>query len=188
MKRTVKEKMYFNLPMASLRILGGWCADCAELVLPIFEKYVPLDSRPREAISGIRVFAAGGKRTAELRKLALAALAAARDTKSPAGAAAAKAAGMAASSAYTHPLVDLQQTKHIVGPGAYTAIAVELERGDEKAGAELVRTAIENVPIEVGEVLINMPARAPGKSRLDRLMYELDKGIRGRTQNSELRV
>jgi hypothetical protein len=182
MKEIVKEKVYFNLPVASLRILGGWCADCAAIVLPIFEKYEPLDSRPREAISGIRAFAAGGKRNAGLRRLALGALVAARDTKHPAAGAAAKAAGMASSSAYTHPLVDVNQTKHILGPAACAAIAVELELGNETAGFESVRMVIANVPAEVREVLGHMPPRATGKSRLDRLMYQLDEGIRGVTQ------
>ena len=33
---------------------------------------------------------------------------------------------MAAASAYTHPLADVQQTKHIVGPAAYAALALGL--------------------------------------------------------------
>jgi hypothetical protein len=54
----------------------------------MFEKHAVSDTRPRAAIQGIRVFAAGGKRMAQLRSLA-------------------------ASSAYTYPLADVQQTKHI---------------------------------------------------------------------------
>jgi hypothetical protein len=33
----------------------------------------------------------------------------------------------------------------------------------------------------VGEVLLQMPARQAGKSRLDTILYELDAGIRART-------
>jgi len=52
--------------------------------------------------------------------------AAAREMDDPVAAAAARAAGLAAASAYTHPLRDVQQTKHIVGPAAYAALALAL--------------------------------------------------------------
>ncbi len=128
------------------------------------------------------MFAAGGKRTAQLRSLALSAHAAAREADDPAAAAAARAAGLAASSAYTHPLADVQQTKHIVGPAAYAALALELDGGiDASIGEGEVRWAIEHVTAPVRKVLLQMPARQPGKSRLDMIMYELDAGIRGRS-------
>ena len=137
--------------------------------------------RPREAIEGIREFAGGGKRTARLRSLALAAYAAARETADPAAAAAARAAGLAASSAYTHPLADVQQTKHIVGPAAYAALAVELDHdGDQKFAESEITRAIQQAPSDVQEVLRQMPARQSGKSRLDDLMVQLDAGIRAR--------
>ena len=66
-----------TLSEEDLRLVGLWAADCAERVLPLFEAKAPTDTRPREAIEGIRAFARGGKRTARLRSLALAALAAA---------------------------------------------------------------------------------------------------------------
>lgn len=174
-----KETQYFQLSIESLRALGSWCADCAEIVLPVFEKHVASDSRPRAAIEGIRVFAAGGKRTAQLRTLALGAFSAAREAGHSA-AAAARAAGLAASSAYTHPLVDVEQTKHIIGPAAYAALALELDQDDSKAADALIRWTLEHVTVDVRDVLINMPARQPGKSRLEQLMYTLDKGIRGK--------
>jgi hypothetical protein len=173
---------YFTLTLESLRALGSWAADCAERALPVYETYDPSDSRPRAAIEGIRVFARGGKRTAQLRTLSLSALSAARGADDPAVAAAARAAGLSASSAYTHPLADVQQTKHIVGPPAYAALALEISRGgDPNIGAGEVRWAIEHVPFEVREILLHMPARLAGKTRLDTIMYELDDGIRGRT-------
>jgi hypothetical protein len=174
-----REKIYFTLSLEQLRAIGGWAADCAERALPVFERHVVSDPRPRAAIEGIRVFAGGGNRTARLRVLALAALAAAREVGDPAAAAAARAAGMAASSAYTHPLADVQQTKHIVGPAAYAALALELDcAGDGAIGDGEVRWAIEHAPAEAREVLRQMPARQPGKSRLDMLLYALDAGIR----------
>ncbi len=181
-----RESKYFTLSLESLRSLGSWAADCAERALPIYEKQADSDSRPRAAIEGIRVFAAGGKRTAQLRSLALAAHAAARETDDPAAAAAARAAGLAAASAYTHPLADVQQTKHIVGPAAYAALALELDQGgDPNIGEGEIRWAIEHVPSEVREVLLQMPARQAGNSRLDTLLYELDAGIRGRTLSQD---
>jgi hypothetical protein len=111
----------------------------------------------------------------------LSALSAAREAGDPAAAAAARAAGLAASSAYTHPLADVQQTKHIVGPAAYGALALELyHAGDPNVGAGEVRWAIEHVTSEVREVLLQMPARKAGTSRLDKILYELDEGIRSR--------
>lgn len=172
---------YFTLTLDSLRSLGGWAADCAERTLPVFERRNASDPRPRAAIEGIRAFADGGKRTADLRRLALAALAAAREIGDPAASAAARAAGMAASSAYTHPLVDVQQTKHVIGPAAFAALALELEAGGyEAVGDEFVQWAVINSPPEVGGILLRMPARSDGKSRLDRLMFMLDDGIRNR--------
>lgn len=177
-----RETRYFTLSLESLRALASWTADCAERVLPVFEKHAGSDLRPRAAIAGIRVFAAGGKRTAQLRSLALAAHAAAREAGDPAAAAAARAAGLAAASAYTHPLADVQQTKHILGPAAYAALARELDHaGDRTLGDVEVRWAIEHVTPEARDILLQMPARQTGKSRLDEILYELDAGIRGRT-------
>ena len=173
-----REHNPINLNLKSLRALGCWAADCAVRSLPLFEAQVPADLRPRAAIEGIREFAGGGRRTARLRSLALAALAAAREVKDPAATAAARAAGLAASSAYTHPLADLDQAKHILGPAVYAALAVELAHGGDPASGEAeIRWAIEHVPAEVCAILRQMPARPAGKSRLDRLYYELDSGL-----------
>jgi len=176
-----RETKYFTLSMESLRVIGSWAADCAERALPVYEGHADSDSRPRAAIERIRAFAGGEKRTARLRVLALAAFAAAQEIGDPAASAAARAAGLAASSAYTHPLVDVQQTKHIVGPAAYAALALELvHAGDPNIGDGEVHWAIERASLEVREVLQQMPARQPGKSRLDMLLYALDEGIRSR--------
>jgi len=176
-----RESKYFSLSLELLRALGSWAADCAERALSVYENYANSDSRPRAAIEGIRVFAGGGKRTAQLRSLALAAFSAAREAGNPAAAAAARAAGLAASSAYTHPLADVQQTKHIVGPAAYAALALELNQGgDHSIGDNEVIWAIEHVTPEVREVLLQMPAREIGRTRLENIMYKIDVSIRGR--------
>ena len=172
---------YFELSLESLRAIGGWAADSAERVVAEYEAHVAGDPRPRAAIGGIREFAAGGERTAALRTLALAAHAAAREAGDPAATAAAWAAGTAAASAYTHPLADVHQTKHVVGAAAYAALALELDHGgDASVGDAEVRWAIDDAPEEASDVLLNMPAREPGTSRLDMLMYEVDAGVRAR--------
>ena len=129
-----RQSRYFTLTLESLRAIGGWAADCAERALSVYETHADSDARPRAAIAGIREFAGGGKRTARLRTLALEAYAAAREIGDPAAAAAARAAGLAAASAYTHPLADVQQTKHIVGPAAYAALALELDHDGDPSG------------------------------------------------------
>jgi hypothetical protein len=177
-----RESKYFTLSLESLRTIGGWAADCAERALSVYETHADSDSRPRAAIEGIRGFASGGKRTARLRSLALAAHAAARAVGDGAAAAAARAAGAAAASAYTHPLADVHQTKHIVGSAAYAALALELDHaGDPSIGDAEVRWAIAHAPADVREVLLQMPARQRGTSRLDTLLYALDAGIRSRS-------
>jgi hypothetical protein len=176
-----RESKYFALSLEALRTIGGWAADCAERALSVYEAHADSDTRPRAAIEGIRVFAGGGRRTAQLRSLALAAHAAAREVGDGAAAAAARAAGAAAASAYTHPLADVHQTKHIVGSAAYAALALELDHGGDPSIAEgEVRWAIAHAPAQVREVLLQMPARQASKSRLEKILYELDAGIRSR--------
>jgi hypothetical protein len=145
------------------------------------EKVIGNSAQPAVAVDRFaREIVGWGKRAAQLRSLALAAHAAAREVGHPAAAAAARAVGAAAASAYTHPLADVHQTKHIVGPAAYAALAIELDHGgDPRIGDAGARWAIEHAPSEVREVLLKMPARQAGKSRLDMLLYELDAGIRG---------
>jgi hypothetical protein len=168
-----------TLSEADRRLVGLWAADCAERVLPLFEAKAPSDTRPREAIEGIRAFARGGKRTARLRSLALAALAAAREVGDPVATAAARAAGLAAASAYMHALATTDQAKHVLGPAVYGARAREFAAaGDPGAGDEEIRWAIEHASPTVREVMRRFPARGPGRSRLDALYYRLDAGLR----------
>jgi hypothetical protein len=177
------ESKYFTLTLDALRALGGWAADCAERALPVYETRAASDTRPRAAIEGIRVFANGGKRSAQLRTLALSAFSAAREANDPAAAAAARAAGLAASSAYTHPLADIQQTKHIVGPAAYAALAQELSQsGGLSIGDREAAWAIDHVTPEALGILLQMPAREMGKTRLENLMFKIDAGIRGQNR------
>ena len=175
----VKQKEYFELQIDSLRVLGKWAADCAERVLSIYEEVNNNDPRPRDAIKGIRIFSEGGKRLAKLRVLALDAYRAALETKDLAASAAAQAASLAAASAYTHPLVDVKQTKHILGPTAYAALAIEIKNNNDPVfGKDETRWAIGHAPKEICEILLKMPNRTEGKSRIDKIMYDLDVGLR----------
>ena len=162
------------------RSIGLWAADCAERVLPLFEAKASSDTRPREAIEGIRLFGRGGKRTARLRSLSWAAYAAARGSGDPVAAAAARAAGLAAATAYVHAVATVHQSKHVLGPAVYGARARELAAGpDSSAGDEEIRWAIEHAAPEVREVVRRFPVRGSGRGRLDALFCRLEAGLRG---------
>jgi len=77
-----------------------WAADCAEHVLPYFEKEYPKDDRPRKAIAAGRAWVRDEITFSEARAAALAAHVAARDAKHTAARAAARAAGQAAATAH----------------------------------------------------------------------------------------
>lgn len=174
-----RDKEYFELDMGSLRVIGSWAADCAEKALPIFEEFAEGDARPRDAIDGIRVFANGGNRNAALRTLALDAFRASIETKDLAASAAARAASLAAASAYTHPLIDMQQTKHIIGPPAYAALAIEIKNGhDQRFSEEVIRFAVYSARHEICEVLSKMPKREEGRGRINCIMHLLDIKLR----------
>lgn len=168
-----------KLTVDELRIVGAWAADCAERVLPIFEMKAPSDVRPREAISGIREFARGDKRTARLRSLALAALAAAREVGDSAAAAAARSAGCAASSAYTRALPQPHHAKHVLSPPAHAAQARELAASaDPKAAVKEVRWAVRRASPIVGGVAQKWPPRVLGWGRFNDLLHKVDMGLR----------
>ena len=161
------------------RLIGRWAADCAERVLPLFEAKAPSDTRPRMAIEGVRAFALGGKRTGQLRSLAWAAHAAAREVGDPVAAAAARAAAYAAATPYMHALATPHQLNHALGPALYQAQARELAAGDDPSvGDEEIRWAIEHASPAVRGVVRRMPVDSPGRSRLGALLHQLDAGLR----------
>jgi hypothetical protein len=161
------------------RVVAHWAADCAERVLPLFEAKAPLDTRPRDAIEGARAFTCDGKRTAHLRSLAWAAHAAAREVGEPVATAAARAAGLAVATPYTHALATPHQSKHVLGPAVYQAQARELAAdNDPGVGDEEIRWVIEHALPIVREVVRRFPGRSPGRTRLATLFYQLDVGLR----------
>jgi len=170
---------YFELTMESLRAIARWSADCAGRVLNLYEAHAGNDQRPRLAIEEIGRFADGGKRTALLRKLSMDAFSAARESDNPAAAAAARSAGFAAASAYTHPLADVHQTKHILGAAACALFSFELAWPDDPGSSALeLLHALGTVTPAVRDVLLHMPDRQAGKGRLNILLFELDGLIR----------
>jgi len=168
-----------TLTLDDRRLLGLWAAASAERVLPLFEAKAPADTRPREAIAGIRIFGRGGNRTVQLRTVALAALAAARDVDDPSAAAAARSAGFAAATAYTKALAAPHHAKHALGPAVYAALARELAAADPRAGDKEIRWAIKHASPTIRDIVRRWPARAPGTTRLNILFYQLDSGLRG---------
>jgi hypothetical protein len=179
MKETTSPKEYFDLTIETLQALGKWTAECAERSLSIYEDTEKEDNRPRQAINSIQDFSITGKRTNELRKIAMDAHRASLDTRNLAASAAAKSASLAAASAYTHPFRDIRQAVHIIGPAAYSALAIELiNNGDQKIGDREIEWAIANVNHEVVFLLKEMPERQNGKKRIEQLLYKLDFEIR----------
>lgn len=104
--------------------MATWAADCAERVLPFFEKAYPEDDRPRNAIETCRRWARTGVfRMAEIRGASLAAHAAAREAKeNDAACFAARAAGQAVATAHV--------PQHAFGAAYYALKAVAATGGD----------------------------------------------------------
>ncbi|CAD5142348.1 conserved protein of unknown function [Microbacterium sp. Nx66] len=104
------------------RIVAVWAADCADRVLPLFEREAPDDDRARDAIARTRAFARGELAAAgEIRRRFVAGRAA-RSAVTPAGTAAARSAAQAAGVAH--------MGAHALGAAAYAARAVELAHPD----------------------------------------------------------
>ncbi len=111
-KRSSKRNARNKRNNRNQKALALWAADCAEHVLPFFEKKYPRDKRPRDAVKAARAWARGEITVGHARAAAIAAHAAARDAarnRHPAACAAARAAGHAAA------------TAHVAGHAAHAA-------------------------------------------------------------------
>ncbi|WJV50794.1 putative immunity protein [Streptomyces flavofungini] len=162
-----------------LREITGYSAECARRVLAVFEKELPADTRPREAIEGAEAFAAGERRTTALRQSAWAAYKAAKEAESPAVAAAAWSASHAAAAAFLHPKASAHQVKHVVGAAAQAALAAELVAGDAPGvAAETLEWARRHAPAAVGAVLGRLPAAPAGGGRVGEFIRDLDTALR----------
>jgi len=117
------------------KTLAIWAADCAERVLPYFEKEFQNDKRPFAAIEACRKWAGGELKMNDARQAAIAAHAAARSANDlPCACSAARSAGHAAATAHT--------PKHAVYAAAYAIAAMRKSANaakdvDEAVNAEM---------------------------------------------------
>lgn len=132
------------------RLVAAWAADCAERVLPLFEREAPHDDRPRNAIARARAFARGELTAAGEIARRFEAGRAAGAVSGAAAVAAARAAAQASGVAH--------MGAHALGAAAYAARAAGATAPDAAAGraAELewqldalddrVRSALRALP------------------------------------------
>ncbi|MBN2625087.1 MAG: NUDIX domain-containing protein [Spirochaetales bacterium] len=177
-----KSRIYFEIDIKDLQSVAYWAAENAERALFLYERDRD-DDRPRKATEAALAFARTGKRTNRLRKIAMDAHRASTEAKdNPAASAAAKAASLAAASAYTHPFRDKDQAVHILGPAAYSALAIETgNENDPQKGDREISRAVEKAGKEIQNLLENYPERTEGKTEIDRLLYRLDRDIRNKS-------
>jgi hypothetical protein len=130
-------------------LLAIWAADCAEHVLPLFERERPADDRPRRAIAMGRAWARGEVSWWDARAAGGHANAAARDLR---GAArhAAYAAGQAAAVGHV--------AAHELGAAAYAIRAVQAaadaDQGKDAARAEC-RWQRQQLPARIRELVLD---------------------------------
>jgi hypothetical protein len=176
------EPMAIELSQSELAEVAGYAVACARPALAIFERERPDDPRPRAAIDTAKAFADGGERSKALRDSAWAAHRAAqeaRDAGQGAAGDAARAAGHAAGAAFLHPLAHATQVKHILGPAAHAARALELAAGDGPAvGADYIAQSRLLAPPVVVDVLRRYPLAPGGGGRVGELIRQLDASLR----------
>jgi len=131
-----KDKRIVELVRKSDQItLAVWAIDCAERVLPYFEKEYPEDHRPQKAIETLKTWIMTGVfKMAVIRRASLDAHAAAREVgKDSAAGSAARAAGQAVATAHvsTHSIgsaIYALQAVHRATNAANTQTAIAEER------------------------------------------------------------
>jgi hypothetical protein len=169
----------FDLTTDELRVVARYVVRHAEDVLPVFERAVPDDPRPRAAIDAAWAFITGADRTTLQRVTSLDAHRAARSAPSEAARLAARSAGDAASAAYLHPIAQAGQVGHILRAAASAAHIGEMEAGGDPAIADalLERSRQRATPVLV-DVLRRYPPPTSDGSRVARLMCTLDRLVR----------
>lgn len=172
-----------TLSESDRRIVAEWAAACAERVLWLFEAERPDDDRPRAAIARARAFARGELNTALEIRRRFGGGSAAGDVKSPAAAAAARAAGQA--SAVCH------MGAHALGAAAYAVKAASLAAPDRpKAAEEEIRCQLELTTPDVRAALRSLPPVGEDRSgplgpgllasgQLGKFIRELQAGLAG---------
>ena len=116
------------------RLLAVWAANCAERVLPLFEKSYPRDERPYKAIEACRTWVRTGIfHMKDIRKASLDSHAAARKAKEDGNEAACFAARAAG-----HSVATAHVSQHAYGP-AYYALKAVSAADPENAEARIIR-------------------------------------------------
>lgn len=139
-----------TLSEADRRLVAGWAADCAERVLGLYEAEAPDDERPRALIARTRAFARGELDTAEEIRRRFVGGVEAGSGRSPAAAAATRAAGQAV--AVCH------MGAHALGAAAYAARAAGLAKPDRPAGVDgEIRWQLEHMSPAVHAALRTLP-------------------------------
>ena len=109
------------------KVMALWAAECAERVLPYFEKKYPRDDRPGKAIDALREWIKTGEfHMKTIRGASLAAHAAAKGRKEQDAAFAAHSAGQAVATAHV--------ATHALGAALYGIRAVAAHSGDTDDG------------------------------------------------------
>ncbi|MEJ3656107.1 putative immunity protein [Actinomycetes bacterium KLBMP 9759] len=169
----------FDLTVGELRAVAHYVVQHAVDVLPVFERVVPDDPRPRAAIEAAREFVNGGNRTKLQRVTSLDAHRAARAAPSEVARLAARSAGDAASAAYLHPIAEATQVGHILRASASAARIGEIEAGgDPGVGDALLDRSRRRASPVLVDVLRRYPPAPVGRSRVAQLMSALDLALR----------
>src|SRR5688572_22477022 len=150
------------------RSMATWAADCAERVLPLFEKAYPNDDRPRRAIETCRTWVHTGVfKMAEIRGASLTAHAAARAAKeNNAASFAARAAGQAVATAHV--------PQHAFG-GAYYALKAIAAAEPAHAEAKVVKEHVwqaQHIPANLREEVLK---RVIVQKRGDKIFIKIQK-------------
>lgn len=146
-----------TLSESDRRLVAEWAATCAERVLWLFEADSPGDGRPRAAIARTRAFARGELDTASEIRQRFGGGSAAGETKSPAAAAAARAAGQA--SAICH------MGAHALGAAAYAVKAASIAAPNQSAAAENeIKWQLAEMSADVQAALLSLPAVGENRS------------------------
>ena len=126
-KTDLDKKIRLLVDKIDKKILVVWACDCARRVLPYFEKKYSNDQRPRLAIKAGRAWVRTGIfKMADVRKISLAAHAAARRAKEYSSArSAARSAGQAAAAAHVK--------EHSIAAAIYAATAKRDGANPEKS-------------------------------------------------------
>ena len=140
-----------TLSEAERRLVAAWAADCAERVLGLFEAETPADDRARAAIARTRAYARGELDTAEEIRRRFVGGVSAGEVKTPAAAAAARAASQAV--AICH------MGAHALGAAAYAVKAASLAAPNRpQVVDDEIRWQLTHMTAEVRAALRALPA------------------------------